>query len=219
MMKETVYIVDDDEVVRRSLSRLVESAHLCTQAFSDAPTFLEQARFDQVACLVVDLKMPGMSGLELLKELEARDIDLPAIVITAFGDIPQAVESLKTGALDFIQKPFNDEVLLGRISEALEKSRQNFTLRAEKERVQQRLKRLTPRETEVMQLLVLGSTSKEVGLQLNISRKTVDIHRSRIMHKLEADSIAQLVRMVMLTEEGPGREPGTNPMEPLSDIP
>lgn len=195
-----VYILDDDEAVRRSLCRLVEAEGLRTEAFADAQSFLNGHHDGMHGCLLLDLRMPQMSGLELLDALREKGSNMPAIMITAFGDVPQAVRALKSGALDFIQKPFNGDVLLERIREALEKDRQNRTTQAEKDEVWNRVERLTPRENEVMYLLVNGLSSKEVGLKLGISRKTVDIHRGRIMRKLEATSVAQLVRMIMSIE-------------------
>jgi RNA polymerase sigma factor (sigma-70 family) len=198
-----VYILDDDEAVRRSLCRLIESAGLATLAFEAPEDFLKVYHSGMHGCLLVDLRMPKMTGLELLDALRARGSTMPAIMITAFGDVPQAVRALKAGALDFIQKPFNGEVLLERIREALERDHQIRMTTSKQEEVWQRVERLTPREKQVMHLLVRGFSSKEVGTELGISRKTVDIHRGRIMHKLEAGSVAQLVRMIMSIETAP----------------
>jgi len=196
----TVYIVDDDEAVRRSLCRLIEAEGLQTQAYDDPAEFLNASHPDMHGCVLVDLRMPRMTGLELLDALHAKGARLPSIMITAYGDVPQAVRALKSGALDFIQKPFNGDALLERIREAIHKDAEARQAMAEHEEVATRVERLTPREKEVMLLLVRGLSSKEVGLHLGISRKTVDIHRSRIMHKLEADSVAHLVRMIMVLE-------------------
>lgn len=198
--EEAVYILDDDEAVRRSLCRLVESEGLHTHAFTDPEDFLSKCNDGMRGCLLLDLRMPKMTGLELLDALRAKGFTMPAIMITAYGDVPQAVRALKSGALDFIQKPFNGDALLERIREAFDKDRKNRLSAAEHDEVSSRVQRLTPREREVMHLLVRGLSSKEVGLELGISRKTVDIHRGRIMHKLEAGSVAQLVRMIMVIE-------------------
>lgn len=190
----TVYIVDDDEAVRDSLSLLMEAAALQFQCFETAAEFLANCRDDQPGCLVLDVRMPGMSGLALRDELERREVLLPIIFITGHGDVPMAVDAMKHGAVDFIQKPFEDEVLLERISQAL---KQNAADRYEAQTlhsVEARYAKLTPREREVMAMVVSGNANKVIAQDLGVSQRTVEIHRARVMEKMRARSIAQLVK-------------------------
>jgi|SRR5579862_9562961 len=193
--KPTVFIVDNDSSMRTSLAWLMESADLATETFETAEEFLERYTPDQPGCLVLDLRLPGMSGVALQEELRKRGIALPIIMISGFADVDTAVRALKRGALDFIEKPFPDAVLLERVHEALlldEHRRRDWAAR---ERVAARLARLTARERAVFDQVVLGKANKVVAIEFGISEKTVEAHRARVMHKLGASSLAELVRM------------------------
>jgi two-component system, LuxR family, response regulator FixJ len=193
----TVFIVDDDEAVCGSIKLLLKTLGLATQAFASAQEFL--ATFDEgrAGCLVLDIRMPGMSGLELQEELNARGAMLPIIFITGHGDVPMAVEAMQRGAMDFLQKPFRDQDLLDRITKALEKDRAGRDMLGNRERIGMRIATLTPREREVMALVTQGKANKVIAADLNLSQRTVEIHRAHVMEKMGANSLAHLVRMVI----------------------
>jgi RNA polymerase sigma factor (sigma-70 family) len=193
----TVYIVDDDQATRKSLRWLVETLDVTVKTFHCAVAFLDA--FDDVnpGCLVLDVMMEGMNGLELLKELNRRRIEVPVIVLTGYADVPTAVEALKGGAIEFLEKPFDDEVLLEQIRKALKVDTVRRSERKQQEFVEDHLARLTPRELEILNLVVDGLSSKEIAAKLNVSFKTVEAHRAKIMKKMEAESVAQLVRLVV----------------------
>lgn len=199
-MKErtpVVYIVDDDEAVRNSLRLLLKSVGLPAAALASAQEFLATYNPEQPGCLVLDVRMPGMSGLELQQQLNLRGAVIPVIFITGHGDIPMAVEAMQHGACDFLQKPFRDQDLIDRIQRALA---QDHTTRAqlrEHLRTRERLDSLTPREREVLVLVTSGKPNKVMAADLGVSQRTVEIHRARVMEKMGAGSLAQLVRMVM----------------------
>lgn len=197
----TVFVVDDDPAVLDSLSLLVRSIGLRVETFSSAREFLDAYDPERPGCLVLDVRMPGMSGLELQGRLERLGSTLPIVFVTAFGDIPMAVRAVKAGAVDFIQKPFRDQELLEKIGRAIA---ENARLREESsavERVAARIGSLTPREREVMALVAAGKSNKAIARELGLSQRTVEVHRARVMEKMEADSLADLVRMVLLAEE------------------
>jgi len=199
-MKEqpaTVFVVDDDEAVRGSLKLLLKTLSLPVQAYASAQEFL--ASFDprRSGCLVLDIRMPGMSGLELQEELNTRGAMLPIIFITGHGDVPMAVEAMQRGAMDFLQKPFRDQDLLDRINKALEKDRAGRELLGNRERIQARIAELTPREREVMTLVTQGKANKVIAGDLQLSQRTVEIHRAHVMEKMGANSLAHLVRMAV----------------------
>jgi len=208
-MKEpspTVFIVDDDEAVRNSLRLLLKSVGLAASALPTAQEFLSSYSADQPGCLVLDVRMPGMSGLELQQQLNVRGAVIPVIFITGHGDIPMAVEAIQQGAFDFLQKPFRDQDLIDRIQRALAKDRTNRTELQEHTRTRERLESLTPREREELALVVSGKPNKVMAGDLGVSQRTVEIHRARVMEKMGASSLAQLVRMVMdLDENGRNR--------------
>jgi len=208
-MKEsspTVFIVDDDEAVRNSLRLLLKSVGLAASALPTAQEFLSSYSADQPGCLVLDVRMPGMSGLELQQQLNVRGAVIPVIFITGHGDIPMAVEAIQQGAFDFLQKPFRDQDLIDRIQRALAKDRTNRTELQEHTRTRERLESLTPREREVLALVASGKPNKVMAGDLGVSQRTVEIHRARVMEKMGASSLAQLVRMVMdLDENGRNR--------------
>jgi FixJ family two-component response regulator len=199
-MKEhpaTVFIVDDDEAVRGSLKLLLKTLGLPAQAYASAQEFLADFDPQHSGCLVLDIRMPGMSGLELQEELNTRGAMLPIIFITGHGDVPMAVEAMQHGAMDFLQKPFRDQDLLDRINRALEKDRVGRELLGNRERIQARIVELTPREREVLTLVTQGKANKVIAADLQLSQRTVEIHRAHVMEKMGANSLAHLVRMVV----------------------
>jgi FixJ family two-component response regulator len=198
--KPTVFIVDDDAAVRDSLGLLLRSMGLPVETFESARAFLDAGRDSRQGCLVLDIRMPGMSGLELQLELVARHSLLPIIFITGHGDVPMAVEAMQAGAVDFIQKPFRDQDLLDRINQALEKDALGRRMLAERAQIRRRLETLTPREREVLAMIVAGKANKVIAGDLNLSQRTVEIHRARVMEKMGAHSLAHLVRMAMQVE-------------------
>jgi RNA polymerase sigma factor (sigma-70 family) len=193
----TIYVVDDDEGVRNSLRFLLKSVGLSARALSSAREFLESYSPHDPGCLVLDVRMPGMSGLELQQQLNLRGAVIPVIFITGHGDIPMAVEAMQQGAFDFLQKPFRDQDLIDRIQRGLERDQRNRTALAQHDRIRERLDSLTPREREVLVLMTRGKPNKVMAAELGVSQRTVEIHRARVMEKSGAASLAQLVRMVM----------------------
>jgi len=200
-----VFVVDDDQAMRASLQWLIESVGMAVRTFDSANAFLAAYEPSWFGCLLLDVRMPGMSGLELQAYLARRDIRLPVIVITGHGDIAMAVKAMKAGAVDFIEKPFNDEDLLSSIRNALRHDEQQRALHARRADIAARLEELTPREHEVMTMVTDGKSNKEIAAALGVSAKTVEVHRARVMDKMRADSLAELVRMVMLVEGETGR--------------
>ena len=193
----TVFVVDDDEAVRGSMKLLLKTLDLPAQTFASAHEFLATFDASRRGCLVLDIRMPGMSGLELQEELNTRGAILPIIFITGHGDVPMAVEAMQRGAMDFLQKPFRDQDLLDRITKALEKDRAGRDLLGNRERIGARISTLTPREREVMALVTQGKANKVIAADLNLSQRTVEIHRAHVMEKMGANSLAHLVRMVI----------------------
>jgi FixJ family two-component response regulator len=196
----TVFIVDDDDAVRDSLGLLMKSVGLKARVFDSAESFLENYKPADTGCLVLDIRMPGMSGIELQRELSNRKWELPIIFITAHGDIPMAVEAVRNGALDFVQKPFDDKELVGKIEKALSESQQRQEDDLERAEIRRRASTLTAREQEVMSQVVQGKANKVIAGDLGVSQRTVEIHRARVMEKMQAGSLAHLVRMVLIAE-------------------
>jgi FixJ family two-component response regulator len=190
-----VLVVDDDESLRRGLERLLHSVSLGVETFGSAQEFMRRPPPDGPACLVLDMRMPGMSGLELQQGLVAAGLSLPIIFLTGHGTVPMSVRALKTGAIDFLQKPVEDQLLLDTIHQALEQDRQARAQQAEHTRLQRRADTLTPRERDVFGLVVTGLANKEIGAFLGTSEKTVKIQRGSLMQKMHASSLAHLVRM------------------------
>jgi len=190
-----VYVVDDDTAILDSLRMLLKSDGLESSVFTSASSFLQEFDAARHACLLADIRMPEMSGLELQAELNRRGIGIPTIFITGHGDVPMAVKAMKDGALDFIQKPFRDDDLLKRIRDALEIDLQRLARRRAELEARRRLETLTPRETEVMRKVVAGCANKVIALDLGVSQRTVELHRARVMHKMGVRSLADLVRM------------------------
>ena len=197
MTEQRVYIVDDDEPMRDSLQWLLESQGFAVTAFASAKDFLAACREGMAGCIVLDVRMPGMSGLELYEKLNARRCTLPVIFITGHGDVPMAVSALKKGAVDFIEKPFGDQDMLRLIVQCLELDRANRARQQETAAAAQRLAGLTEREAEVMDLILAGRLNKQIADVLNISIKTVEVHRGRIMDKMQVRTVAELVQTVM----------------------
>ncbi len=190
-----VFIVDDDDAVRRFLSGLIESVELRVEAYASARDFLAAYEPGQPGCLVLDVRMPGMSGLELQRELADRAIDLPVIILTGHGNVQLAVHAMQAGAIDFVEKPFDNELLLDRIQRAVAENVRAGGERTKRTEIAERIQLLTPREREVLDLVVAGQTNKGVARHLDISEKTVEIHRANVMRKMQAKSLAQLVKM------------------------
>lgn len=192
----TVFIVDDDEAVRESLEDLLDSVGLNVQTYASAADFLAGYSADELGCLILDVRMPGMSGLELQQELNRRNMSLPVIILTGHGDVPMAVQAMKQGALDFIQKPFRDQNLLDQVNKALDNSNGKYTLQQRVEQTNQQIQTLTSREQQVMQMTVEGMPNKVIAIDLGVSQRTIEVHRANMMRKLQADSLADLVRKV-----------------------
>ena len=192
----TVHIVDDDEAVRSALRLLIRSVGLQAQAHTSAPDFLGSYDTRHPGCLVLDVRMPGMSGLELQQELNRRGATIPVVFITGHGDVSMAVAAMQQGAFDFLQKPFRDQDLLERVQRALARDAQSRAGMAAHAEIVARLDTLTPRETEVM-LVTRGRANKVIGAELGVSQRTVEIHRAHVMEKMCAKSLAELVRMVL----------------------
>ncbi|CAM8646429.1 TtrR Response regulator [Burkholderiales bacterium] len=198
-MHETVFVVDDDEAVRDSLRWLLEGNGFRVAAFESAERFLAYlgAMPAGPGCLILDVRMPGMTGTELHDELLRRNVALPIIFITGHGSVPMAVESMKKGAIDFLEKPFNDEQLCALTAKALEKARGESERVQEAQRAQELVSRLTPREAQVLERIVAGRLNKQIADDLNISIKTVEAHRANIMDKIEARTMADLMKTAL----------------------
>ena len=195
-----VHIVDDDEAVRDSLRLLLYSVGIETVTYGSAADFLARCDCDRPGCLIVDVRMPGMSGLDLQKELAHRHVPLPVIVITAHGDTPMAVGALKAGAFDFIEKPYDDQNLIDSVLHAIDRGSRLWRDHERIAKARTDYESLTAREREVMALVVAGESSKSIAGHLGISPRTVEIHRARIMEKVNARGLADLVRMAQLLE-------------------
>jgi two-component system, LuxR family, response regulator FixJ len=195
--RPTIFVVDDDAAVRDALKLLLRSVGQAVETFGSGQEFIDAYSEDRPGCLVLDIRMPGMSGLELQQKLNERHSILPIIFITGHGDVPMAVEAMQAGAVDFIQKPFRDQDLIDRINQALEKDSNNRAALGERNDIRRRLETLTPREREVLDLVVHGKANKVIAGDLKLSQRTVEIHRARVMEKMQASSLAHLVRMVL----------------------
>ena len=192
-----VMVVDDDAGVRNAMRSLLKSVGLNSALFASAQEFLDAYQPSQLGCLVLDIRMPGMSGLELQQQLNLRGAVIPVIFMTGHGDIPMAVEAMQHGAFDFLQKPFRDQDLLDRIQRAIVKDAQLRKSLGEHERIKTHLESLTPREREVLDLMTQGKQNKVIGQDLGVSPRTIEIHRARVMEKMNASSVAELVRMML----------------------
>ena len=201
----TVFIIDDDPAVRQALTVLVRSMHLRAEAYESAQQFLDTFDSTRPGCLLLDVRMPGISGLELLERLCRDDLRLPAIVMSAYGDVPMVVRAMKAGALNFLEKPCRDQQLWEAIQEALKwdaAHRQQVVLRAKALR---RLQRLTPGEHDVLRLLIDGSSNKTIAAELNVSVRTIEVRRAKLMKKMKAESLAELIRLTLAADPHCGK--------------
>jgi len=197
----TVYVVDDDDAMRRALDALLSTVGYKTAVFSRPSEFLANFKVDSPGCLVLDIRMPDMSGLELQQHLIRIGSMLPVIFITGHGDVPMAVQAMKEGAFEFVQKPFRDQDLLDRINHALKQDAENRSTVARRTEVLHRLESLTPRERQVMDLVVDGAANKVIAIDLDLSERTVEIHRAKVMEKMGARSVAHLVKLHLTLDD------------------
>ncbi len=195
MPSQVVFVIDDDASMRDAISRLLNAVGLTVQTFASAREFLAGRLPDVPGCAVLDVRLPGLSGLDLQREMVERGIHIPVIFITGHGDIPMSVQAMKAGAVEFLTKPFRDQDLLDAVRSGIQLDRQGRKERAELAELRDGLRQLTPREREVMSLVVAGLLNKQIALRLGTSEKTIKIHRSHVMQKMRADSLADLVRM------------------------
>ncbi|WP_372965269.1 response regulator FixJ [Marinobacter sp.] len=200
-IQQTVYVVEDDEAVRDSLELLLKSDGKLVKTYENAGAFLKDYSDNMAGCIVLDIRMPGMDGMELQKKLNEKHSILPIIFVTGHGDVPMAVDAMKEGAVDFIQKPYREEALLEKIEAALEQDKEQRKTLGERMEIVRRIKSLTPRESEIMGRMIAGQANKVIAIELEISQRTVEIHRSRVMHKMGTHSLAHLVRMVLSVKD------------------
>lgn len=199
-MSPQVYVVDDDQAVRDALQLLLRSVKIESQAFASGQEFLAAVDREARGCVLLDIRMPGMSGMDVQKEINERGSRLTVVFLTGHGDVPMAVQAIQEGAFDFVQKPFRDQDLLDTIRGALEKSKTEHEQREQVDEIRARLTLLTPRESEVLEKVVAGKSNKVIASDLGLSTRTVEIHRSRVMEKMQAESLARLVRMYVAVE-------------------
>jgi FixJ family two-component response regulator len=204
--KATVFVVDDDAMLRKALQRLIRSAGYASDTYDSAQAFLEGEKDGSPRCLILDVQMPGLSGLDLHREMLARDLYMPVIFLSGHGTVPMSVRAMKSGAEDFLIKPVDEKRLFPAIEAALRKDVQEREERAEREDIQRRLDALTPREYEVLVLVITGMLNKQIAADMVTSEKTVKVHRARVMHKMEAGSLAELVRLAEHAGIASGRE-------------
>ena len=190
-----VCVIDDDEDVRKALRRLLRSSGLAVETFPSSQAFLAYPLADRPSCLVLDVQLPGQSGLDLQAVLEQAELSIPIVFVTGHGDVPTSVRAMKAGAVDFLEKPFDDQALLDSIHRALDESRERRADRAERAVIRRRIDSLTPREHQVLELVVTGMLNKQVADALGAAEKTIKVHRGRIMAKMHANSVVDLVRM------------------------
>lgn len=194
----TVFVIDDDPAVRQSVCWLVESAGRQAEPHESAEAFLEIYTPDQPGCALTDVRMPGLGGLQLQETLKRRGYTIPVIIMTAYGDVSTAVRAMKAGAVDFLEKPFSDQALLDLIEDALREDERRSQQRLKEDEARKRIESLTPRERQIMELVVLGRSNKEMAADLDISTKTVEAHRSKVMAKMVARSVAELTTLVAI---------------------
>lgn len=195
-----VYIVDDDEQVRQAIQMLMESVGLAVQTYTSAQQYLDSFTPDQQGCLVLDVRMLGMSGLELQNRLQSEPNHPPIVMISGHGDVPMAVHALQKGAVDFLEKPFHDQALLDSVHRAIEQDARKRGQSSKIAEIEQRVDRLTPREYEVMQRVIAGERNKVIAIDMNISQSTVEAHRAKVMEKMEAKTLSELMRMMITLE-------------------
>lgn len=208
-----VYVVDDDAELRQSLTWLLKSVGLEVRTFASGREFLDGYDPGRPGCVLLDLRMPQMGGLELQEHLLAREFACPIIIITGYAEVPAAVRAMKAGAVDFIEKPFSDQTLVERVQRAIERAVEAHQERQRRRSLSARLGRLTPRETQVMHYVVDGLANKQVAARLGLSERTVEIHRAQVMRKLEVESVADLVRVALQAQDsrGSASPPGAKP--------
>jgi two-component system, LuxR family, response regulator FixJ len=193
-----VHIIDDDQAMRESLVFLLRTANIAAETFASGPAFLASLPDDRLRCVITDVRMPEMSGIELLRRLRELKVEVPVIVITGHGDVPLAVEAMKFGAIDFLEKPFDDEVLLASVRSALERQQGQVKRHAERSDIEHRIAALSNRERDVLIGLVAGRANKQIAYDLGISPRTVEIYRANLMDKMQAGSLSDLVRMALI---------------------
>ena len=198
--ESTVHVIDDDEALRDSLTFLLRTARLDVLSYPSATAFLEALPEANLSCVITDVRMPGMSGIDLLRRLRERKISVPVIVITGHGDIPLAVEAMRIGAIDFLEKPFDDEVLIASVKAALRQKEGEAKRHGERAEIEGRLAALSNRERDVLGGLVAGRANKQIAFDLGISPRTVEIYRANLMSKMQAGSLSDLVRMALIAE-------------------
>lgn len=196
-VEEKVFVIDDEEDVREAVGLLIRSVGHDVQTFPTAQAFFDVVGPDHQGCLVLDVRMPGMNGMELQERLDKKGLKLPIVFISGHGDIPMAVKAVQRGAVDFLEKPFSDQELLDRVERALQRARDLREADAVCASVEQNLAALTPRETEVMEKLLEGKVNKIIARELDVSTRTVEIHRARVLQKMDVDNVSQLVGVVM----------------------
>jgi two-component system, LuxR family, response regulator FixJ len=198
----TVFVVDDDQGVREAVNLLMESVGLAAETYPSAQAYLDAFDHARPGCIVLDVRMRGMSGLDLQRRLAQEPLHPPIVIITGHGDVPMAVRAVQAGAVDFIEKPFNDQVLLDAVHRALQRDAEVRGQVMRRADIMERLERLTPREREILELVVVGRRNKVIAADLGISQSTVEAHRAKVMEKLEARSLSDLMRMVLLASSG-----------------
>jgi len=208
MPMPVLHIVDDERLVREAIAYLFKPLECEVRTYGTADEFLDAFIYDSPACLLVDIRMPGKSGLQLLKELRSRDVDIPAIAMTGFADVPMAVEALQLGAVNFVEKPFKNQALIDQVNACMSQAGELWTARQRRMAFKKQLETLTERERETLQLMVTGASSKEIGRTLGISHRTVHVHRSRILSKFDVPSAFELaLRLREIEADSDGRPP------------
>jgi two-component system, LuxR family, response regulator FixJ len=200
-MESKVCIVDDDTAVRVSLEWLIESVNLPVKTFANGMEFLDSEAPFEPGCVILDIRMPGLSGIDVFEELKSRSSSIPVIFLTGHGDVHLAVRAMKTGAFDFVEKPFNDQLLLDLVQKAITSDEETASLRGELGEIKIRMDNLTAREREVLNGVVAGGSNRSIAEELNLSEKTIEFHRSKMMEKMEAGSLANLIQMVTILDK------------------
>ena len=208
-IEPTVFIVDDDPAVRQALTVLIRSMHLAAEAYDSAQQFLENGAAARPGCLLLDVRMPGISGLELLERLNRSEVHMPAIVISAYGDVPMVVRAMKAGAVNFLEKPCRDQQLWEAIQEAIRWDATHRQEMAERAKFLHRLERLTPGEHQVLERLIDGESNKTIAAELEVSVRTIEVRRAKLMKKMKADSLAELIRVTLSANPHYGRPPSS----------
>ena len=201
MAKQSVFIVDDDEAVRGALRLLMKSVGHEARTFDSGDEFLAYCSPGILGCLILDIRMPGMSGLELQQKLHKQGVNIPIIFITGHGDVPMAVQAMKYGAMEFLQKPFREQDLIDLVNQAFEKNEKSHELALQRMEIEPRIEKLTARERQIMEMIVQGNANKVIAIDLCVSQRTVETHRTRIMRKMQAKSLPELVQMAVRLQE------------------